>query len=63
MYICICNALRDRELANAAAQPDVRSAACVFKKCASRPKCGNCVPDIDAMIAERQAPAAMLAAE
>ncbi|WP_421785219.1 (2Fe-2S)-binding protein [Hyphobacterium sp.] len=63
MYICICNALRDRELAEAAAQPGVRNAACVFKACQSRPKCGNCVPDIDEMIASNQSTPALLAAE
>ena len=63
MYVCICNALKDRELAEAAAQPGVRSAACVFKHCQTKPKCGNCVADIDEMIAERQSSPALYAAE
>lgn len=54
MYVCICNALRDRDLAEAAAQPGVKSAACVFKRCETKPKCGNCVPDIDEMVAQHR---------
>jgi bacterioferritin-associated ferredoxin len=51
MFVCICNALRDRELKAAAAEPSVRTAACVFKRCDAKPKCGRCLPDIADMIA------------
>ncbi|WP_291845549.1 (2Fe-2S)-binding protein [Maricaulis sp.] len=51
MFVCICNALRDRELEAAAAEPSVRTAACVFKRCDAKPKCGRCLPDIAGMIA------------
>lgn len=63
MFVCICNALRDRELAEAAAQPGVKSAACVFKHCETKPKCGNCVPDIDEMVARHRPADALIAAE
>jgi len=51
MFVCICNALRDRELQAAAADPSVKGAACVFKRCDAKPKCGRCLPDVAEMIA------------
>lgn len=49
MYICICNALKDKELA-AAAGDDARTVADVFRRCGSRPQCGKCLPDVAQMI-------------
>ncbi|MBR9825149.1 MAG: hypothetical protein GYB36_05010 [Alphaproteobacteria bacterium] len=46
MYVCICNALRDQELKDAAAQPGVKTPACVFKSFDKRPQCGRCLPDV-----------------
>ncbi len=51
MYVCICNALRDRELKAAAADPSIKGAACVFRACDAKPKCGRCLPDVADMIA------------
>ena len=51
MYVCICNALRDKELQAAAADPSVKGVSCVFKACASKPQCGRCLPDVADMIA------------
>lgn len=51
MYVCICNALRDKELKAAAADPSVREVGCVFKRCDARPRCGRCLPDVAEMIA------------
>lgn len=48
MYVCICNALKDRELA--AASADARSVAEVFRRCGRRPQCGKCLPDVAQMI-------------
>ena len=48
MYVCICNALKDRELADAA--DDARTVADVFHRCGSRPQCGKCLPDVAQMI-------------
>ncbi len=48
MYICICNALRDRELA--AASGGARSVADVFRRCGRRPQCGKCLPDVAQII-------------
>jgi len=49
MYICICNALRDKELA-AAASGDVKTVSEVFRRCGRRPQCGKCLPDVAQMI-------------
>ena len=51
MYVCICNALRDREIASAA-RDDARSVAEVFRRCGRRPQCGKCLPDVAQMIEE-----------
>lgn len=44
MYICICNAIRDKEIA--AVSSDAQSVADVFKRCGRRPQCGKCLPDV-----------------
>lgn len=49
MYICICNALRDKELA-AAAGGNARTVAEVFRRCGRRPRCGKCLSDVAQMI-------------
>ncbi|GAB4525351.1 MAG: (2Fe-2S)-binding protein [Amphiplicatus sp.] len=51
MYVCICNALNDKELADAA-RAEARSVADVFRRCGRRPQCGKCLPDIAQMIEE-----------
>lgn len=64
MYVCICNALKDRQLA--AAANDARTVAQVFRRCGARPKCGKCLPDVAELIEERRETsggAARLAAE
>ena len=48
MYVCICNALRDKQLA--AASHDARTVADVFRRCGTRPQCGKCLPDVAQMI-------------
>mgnify|MGYP000497111097 CR=1 FL=1 len=48
MYVCICNALKDRELA--AASHQARSVAEVFRRCGRRPQCGKCLPDVAQLI-------------
>jgi bacterioferritin-associated ferredoxin len=49
MFVCICNALKDREIA-AAASDDVGTVAEVFRRCGRRPQCGKCLPDIAQII-------------
>jgi bacterioferritin-associated ferredoxin len=48
MYICICNALKDKELA--AASSDARTVADVFRRCGARPQCGKCLADVAQII-------------
>jgi bacterioferritin-associated ferredoxin len=63
MYICICNALKDRQLA--AAATDAKSVGEVFRRCEARPQCGKCLPDVAKMIEEGrdQTRALLIAAE
>ncbi len=53
MYICICNALKDKELA--AASGGARTVADVFRRCGCRPQCGKCLPDVAQMIEDARA--------
>jgi bacterioferritin-associated ferredoxin len=48
MYVCICNALKDKELA--AASQGARTVAEVFRRCGRRPQCGKCLPDVAQLI-------------
>ena len=61
MYVCICNALRDRELEAAAhdacASSSTPMVADVFKRCGTRPQCGRCLPDVATMIDDARAAA------
>jgi bacterioferritin-associated ferredoxin len=50
MYLCICNALRQSQLAETAAQEGVETPACVFKAHGTKPQCGRCLPDIAELI-------------
>lgn len=65
MYVCICNALRDKELE--AASADARNVADVFRACGRRPQCGKCVHDVAAIIEDARAkadgPVPVIAAE
>lgn len=61
MYVCICNALREKELQAAAADPAVKAVGCVFKRCDARPQCGRCLPDVAEMIAANRLDAGDLA--
>jgi bacterioferritin-associated ferredoxin len=53
MYVCICNALKDRELEERAREAP--TVAEVFRRCGSRPKCGKCLPDVAEMIENARA--------
>lgn len=54
MYVCICNALKDREIA-AAAKSEAATVAEVFRRCGRRPQCGKCLPDVAQMIEDARA--------
>ncbi len=64
MYICICNALREKDIA--AASYGARSVADVFRRCGHRPQCGKCLRDVAEIIEEQRSvetPPEALAAE
>jgi len=66
MYVCICRAIRDRDI-DAAVRAGARRPADVFKACGQNPQCGGCACDmrrqIEQTIAREQAmPQTMLAA-
>ena len=54
MYVCICNALRDKEL-KVAAGANARTVADVFRSCGKRPRCGKCLHDVAQMIEDSRA--------
>jgi len=63
MYVCICNALKDRQIE--AAADGAKNVGEVFRRCAARPQCGKCLPDVAEIIEKTRAqtPAMRLAAE
>ncbi len=62
MYVCICNALKDRQLTAAASK--ARSVGEVFRRCGARPQCGKCLPDVAKIIEDlRDGGSARIAAE
>ncbi len=42
MYICICHALKERDVRNVLSEGDV-SLSGVYKKLGCRPRCGKCL--------------------
>ncbi len=66
MIVCVCNALRERDCREAAVDPQVRRAGCVYRRLNCRVRCGACVATMKAIVDElrderaaRQATAAM----
>ena len=51
MYICICRAIRDREV-DAAVRAGARRPADVFRACGTSPQCGSCACDMRERIAD-----------
>ena len=62
MYVCICNALRDKELSEAA-RGGARSVADAFRRCGRRPQCGKCLPDVADIIEDARGETPLIAAE
>jgi bacterioferritin-associated ferredoxin len=44
MYICLCNALTERQVRQAAASCNDGSPLGVYRACGTQPRCGKCVP-------------------
>ncbi|MBR2813194.1 MAG: (2Fe-2S)-binding protein [Reyranella sp.] len=67
MYICICKAIREREV-DAAVRAGARRPADVFRACGKSPQCGTCACDMRDRIArtishERTTQPTLLAAD
>jgi len=45
MYVCICRAIRDREV-DAAVRAGARRPVDVFRACGKSPQCGSCASDL-----------------
>jgi len=52
MYVCMCNALRDRDVA-AAAAAGARTAVDAYRALGAAPRCGRCLPFAQRFIEER----------
>jgi len=51
MYVCLCNALTDRDLHPHTAAGDC-SVSMVYRACGCQPQCGKCVPFVRQMLRE-----------
>jgi bacterioferritin-associated ferredoxin len=51
MYICLCNALTDRDLR--ASCDDNASVSMVYRSLGCEPQCGKCVPFVRQMLREQ----------
>jgi bacterioferritin-associated ferredoxin len=43
MYVCVCNAITDREV-RAQAQCEGSTVSAIYRSLGKKPKCGKCVP-------------------
>lgn len=50
MYVCICNALNEKDFAQATEGSNARTVADVFRRCGRRPRCGKCLHEVAEMI-------------
>ncbi|MBX7527585.1 (2Fe-2S)-binding protein [Qipengyuania vesicularis] len=53
MYVCICNAIRESDLRNAARRCPGDAEAC-YSALGKRPNCGTCLADADAIVFEER---------
>jgi bacterioferritin-associated ferredoxin len=51
MYLCICRAIRERDV-DAAIRAGARKPADVFRACGKSPQCGTCACDLRDRIAQ-----------
>jgi bacterioferritin-associated ferredoxin len=61
MYVCLCNALTDRDLHPHTAA-GTSSVSMVYQACGCRPQCGKCVPFVRQMLREGGATATSVVA-
>ncbi len=65
MYVCVCQAIRERDV-DTAVRGGARRPADVFRVCGKTPQCGGCAADMRRQIgriASEDAAASMLAAD
>ena len=46
MYVCLCNALTDRQVKQAATAAGTTKLSSVYAACGCRAQCGQCVPTL-----------------
>lgn len=49
MYVCVCNAITDREI-RAQAACERSTVAMIYRSLGTKPKCGKCVPLVCQML-------------
>ena len=54
MVVCICNAIREKEVREAA-RSGARSARCMFRQVGRKPKCGQCLSFADSIVVSEHA--------
>ena len=65
MYVCVCQAIREREVA-AAVRAGARRPSDVFRACGKAPQCGGCAADMRqhiSRVTSEEAAASVLAAD
>ena len=50
MYVCLCNALTDRQVKAAAANAGTTKTSSVYAACGCRAQCGQCVKSLVALL-------------
>lgn len=55
MYVCICNAIREKDLRKAARCHAQADAPTLYGALGCRPQCGQCLEDADDVIADERA--------
>lgn len=57
MVVCVCNAIRERELRDVARDGQLRCAKAAYAQLGRKPKCGQCLPFARNIISETAATA------
>lgn len=55
MIVCVCNELREKDCREAAGDPSVRRASCVYRRLNCRVRCGACVSTMQSIVEELRA--------
>ena len=56
MYVCLCNALTDRQVQQAAATAGTTKPSSVYAACGCRAQCGQCVKALLALLRDTDCP-------